>query len=267
MDLRSIAYPAFWRPLMYLLQRLGVEFDQRMGQAWEMCSSQFVTEVQLLTALVKLGARGLECLPDNWLSRACSLGEFPPSVNLCPPEDAEIAAHNTFPVWIRALELAGTSKVLTCQNFCQGLSDSLLSPWDGPVADGALVPDFILTNPEIQQAMILDLKLPKPKLVRHQDNRVRFAGAVMEARAQLLEYRDWFENKGHRERLVGRLGMEVFRPRLGVIIGRSSDFRCALDRQKLNSLTPDVEVLTYDDVLAFAKRRLLNMGRLEQRLP
>ncbi|MBM4025597.1 MAG: hypothetical protein FJ280_09350 [Planctomycetes bacterium] len=65
MDLRSIAYPAFWRPRMSLRQRVGVEFDQRMGQAWEMCSSKSVTEVQLLTALVKLRARGLECLPDN----------------------------------------------------------------------------------------------------------------------------------------------------------------------------------------------------------
>ncbi|HJX09708.1 MAG TPA: Shedu anti-phage system protein SduA domain-containing protein [Candidatus Binatia bacterium] len=415
MDLRSIAYPAFWRPLMYLLRRLGVEFDQRMGQAWEMCSSKFVTDVQLLTALVKLGARGLECLPDNWLSKAYSIGNFPPSWDLCHPEYAEIAARSTFPIWIRALELAGTSKVLTCRNFCQGLSDSLLNPWDGPVADtppilsflgefhgeclethepsfwgdaipralekmprtrlvisalghlpaepddfqyalcvekgnivfrafsvlgdfavrssdgavtgnrgllthlkeqlgiftadeiaeleemirhpkasekdfqkyfeahphffrrwdyrevysqvcltrneeGSLIPDFILTNPEIQEATIVELKLPKPKLVRRQENRERFADAVLEARSQLLEYRDWFEDKGNREKLVGKVNMEIFRPRLAVVIGRSTDFRCAIDRQKLASRTSDIDVVTYDDVVACARRRLVSIG-------
>lgn len=400
---------------MYLLQRLGVEFDQRMGQAWEMCSSQFVTEVQLLTALVKLGARGLECLPDNWLSRAYLLGEFPPSVNLCPPDYAEIAAHKTFPIWIRALELVGTNKVLTCRNFCQGLSDSLLNPWDGPVADtppilrflgeffderlethepsfwgdaipralekmprtrsvisalgqvpeepddfqyslcvekgnivfrafsvlgdfavrspngtvtgnrgllihlkeqlgiftadeiaeleemicnpkasekdfqkyfethphffrrwdhrevysqvcltrnkeGSLIPDFILTNPEIQEATIVELKLPKPKLIRRQENRDRFADAVMEARSQLLEYKDWFEDQRNREKLVGKVNMEIFRPRLAVVIGRSKDFKCAIDRQKLAARTPDIDVVTYDDIVDCARRRMVSIG-------
>jgi hypothetical protein len=38
-----------------------------MQQAWDACASDFVTETRLLTSLLKLNARGLECLPDNWL--------------------------------------------------------------------------------------------------------------------------------------------------------------------------------------------------------
>ncbi len=56
----------FWRPLLPQLRRLGIELDQRMQQAWEMCASEFVTEIHLLTALLQLNSRGLECLPKNW---------------------------------------------------------------------------------------------------------------------------------------------------------------------------------------------------------
>ncbi len=42
--------------------------------------------------------------------------------------------------------------------------------------------------------------------------RDRFAAAMMETRAQLLEYRDRFEEKAHREMLTAQVGMELFRP-------------------------------------------------------
>jgi hypothetical protein len=125
---------------------------------------------------------------------------------------------------------------------------------------GPLVPDFILTNPELQEATIVELKLPKPKLIRRQENRDRFADAVMGTRSQLLEYRDWFEDKGNRKKLIGKVNMEIFRPRLAVVIGRSADFRCAFDRQKLAARTSDIDVVTYDDVVACARRRMVSIG-------
>ena len=125
---------------------------------------------------------------------------------------------------------------------------------------GPLIPDFILTNPEIQEATIVELKLPKPKLIRRQQNRDRFADSVMEARSQLLEYRDWFEDKGNRKKLVSKVNMDIFRPRLAVVIGRSTDFRCAIDRQKLAASTPDIDVVTYDDIVSCARRRMVSIG-------
>jgi hypothetical protein len=111
-------------------------------------------------------------------------------------------------------------------------------------------------DPEAQRATIVDLKLPQAKLVRRQKNRDRFSVAVAEARAQLLEYRDWFEERGNRERLKERLGIEIYRPHLGVVIGSSSEFRDAFDRQKLLATVPDIEIVTYDDIVASAQRRL-----------
>lgn len=125
---------------------------------------------------------------------------------------------------------------------------------------GPLVPDFILTNPQVHQATIVELKLPGPKVVRHEDNRVRFADAVMEARAQLLEYRDWFRDRSNRESLVGPLGMEVYDPRMAVIIGRSSVFNPGIERQKVAARTPDVEVVTYDDLAEYARQRIMMIG-------
>ncbi|MBL7153878.1 MAG: DUF4263 domain-containing protein [Phycisphaerae bacterium] len=126
---------------------------------------------------------------------------------------------------------------------------------------GPLVPDFILTNPEVQQATVVELKLPKAKLIRRQQNRDRFADAMTEARAQLLEYRDWFEEKTNRESIAAKLKMEIFRPRLAVVIGRSADFKCGIDRQKLASTTPEIEVVTYDDILSYAEQRMLAIRR------
>jgi hypothetical protein len=77
----------------------------------------------------------------------------------------------------------------------------------------------------------------------------------MEARAQLLEYRRWFDDARHRASLVQKIGMEVYAPKLIVIIGRSIEFRDALDRQKLTADNPDLEVVTYDDILHRAKER------------
>jgi len=121
---------------------------------------------------------------------------------------------------------------------------------------GPLIPDFILVDPEAQRTTIVDLKLPQMKLVRRQRNRDRFSAAVTEAKAQLFEYRDWFEEKDNREQLKERLGIEVYRPHMGVVIGSSMEFRDAFDRQKLMSTMPEIEIVTYDDIIASAQRRL-----------
>jgi hypothetical protein len=87
-------------------------------------------------------------------------------------------------------------------------------------------------------------------------NRHRFSSAIEEAQAQLLEYRDWFEDRGNRQLLQQSLGMKIYRPQLGVVIGTSAEFRTAFDRQKLVSRYPNIEVMTYDDILTHAQRRL-----------
>lgn len=126
---------------------------------------------------------------------------------------------------------------------------------------GPLVPDFILTDREMQRALVLELKLPSPKVVVHKTNRERFSVVVADARAQLLRYRDWFRETTNRERLTSKLGMRVYEPRLAVLIGRSTEFVDEIDRQRLAADAGGVEVYTYDDILTYAKRRRLLLER------
>ena len=123
-----------------------------------------------------------------------------------------------------------------------------------------LVPDFILTNREAQKAAIVELKLPSAHLVRRQDNRDRFASAIGEARAQLLRYRDWFRESQNRAVLKAKVGMEIYEPHLSVIIGRSSEFLDGIDRQRLAADNREIEIVTYDDIAAFARQRRLLLG-------
>ena len=121
-----------------------------------------------------------------------------------------------------------------------------------------LIPDFILTHAEAQKAAIVELKRSaalRRRIVRNQDNRVRFSDAIMEARAQLLEYRDWFDLPQNRRLVMHAVGMEIYRPRLMVIIGRLSEFTPGIERARLADRNPDLEIVTYDDILRQAKER------------
>jgi hypothetical protein len=128
---------------------------------------------------------------------------------------------------------------------------------------GNLVPDFLLTDRDTQRAAIVELKLPKT-IVRRQLNRDRFSASVMEARTQLLRYRDWFDEKANRQKFLDIIGMEIFRPNLVVLMGRSADFTDSVDRQRLAADASDIEVVTYDDMLLYAKRRCLLVERISE---
>lgn len=126
--------------------------------------------------------------------------------------------------------------------------------------ESTLIPDFILTNRQLAKAVIVDLKLPYPTIIRRQTNRERFASAVMEARAQLLRYRDWFRARENRHSLTSIIGFEIYEPRLAVIIGRSSEFEDSFDRQRLAAGNPEIEVVTYDDLITYARQRRVLLG-------
>lgn len=130
--------------------------------------------------------------------------------------------------------------------------------------DGDLIPDFILVDPEIQKSMILDLKLPSKQVVVGTKNRRRISAPVEEAKSQLLRYKDWFEDRYNRGKLKQQFGMEIYRPHIGVVIGRRSDFENEFERQQIASDNPQMEIVTYDDFLEYAKRRILLIKRAKR---
>lgn len=122
--------------------------------------------------------------------------------------------------------------------------------------DGPLIPDFVLVDPTVNRATIVDLKLPTSKPIVARRNRERFSSMIEEARAQLLEYSEWFDDRRNRQSVKDRFGLEIYRPRLAMIIGRTIGEQSEFQQQKVRSRISDVDVVTYDEVIERARRRL-----------
>ncbi|WP_346428947.1 Shedu anti-phage system protein SduA domain-containing protein [Streptomyces sp. WAC 01529] len=122
--------------------------------------------------------------------------------------------------------------------------------------DGPLIPDFAL-KPNNSNALcdLLELKLPKTKLLRVSKNRVRVSSAIMEASAQLREYQAYFEDCDKRAAVENSYGLRFFRPRMMVLIGKRSGYR-AIDLRNAESDLPNLSIVTYDDVLERARSRI-----------
>jgi hypothetical protein len=120
-----------------------------------------------------------------------------------------------------------------------------------------LRPDFLLEP--IDQASLcdlLELKLPASQVFVLQKNRPRFSSAVYEARAQLLEYSRFFDEERNRQRFQSAYpGLMVYKPRMIVVIGRTSGTNAIVQRQ-VQTAEPDLILKTYDEVLLRMKWRI-----------
>lgn len=119
-----------------------------------------------------------------------------------------------------------------------------------------LIPDFVL-EPVGNNSLcdLLELKLPQVRIDVTKPRRTRVSSAVAEACAQLRHYRDYFEERENRERFQNRYGLNAFRPRLFVIIGRRGRVD-PIEWRKIETSSPDFHIRTYDDVLERAKHKL-----------
>jgi hypothetical protein len=122
--------------------------------------------------------------------------------------------------------------------------------------DGPLIPDFAL-KPTHADALcdLLELKLPKAKLIRVSKNRVRLSSAIMEACAQLREYKAYFDDHEKRAAIERTYGLRFFRPRMIVLIGKRSEYDPA-DLRNAEGDVPTLSIVTYDDIVERARARL-----------
>lgn len=135
-------------------------------------------------------------------------------------------------------------KFLLGTDYSRAISQPILVRED----EHDLVPDFIMIPHSFARPAILDLKLPTASLARHRANREGFLQTVMEARDQLLEYRNYFSSKTTAIEARNRFGCDLYLPRMAVVIGRSSSFTDEYERRKIESRVPDIDVITYDDI-------------------
>jgi hypothetical protein len=106
-------------------------------------------------------------------------------------------------------------------------------------------------------ADVIDLKLPTEPVFVGPADRPRLSAAVAEAAAQLRHYASWFDDRKIASRVEEKYGFRCHKPKQVVVIGR--DPRKFTEAQQLaaRSSYPDLEIVTYDRLLAAAKDRLL----------
>jgi hypothetical protein len=118
-----------------------------------------------------------------------------------------------------------------------------------------LKPDFFLQRRDAPLWDIAELKLPGEKLVQGRPARRGLAAAVRWGMDQLQRYREYFLDSGLAKLFHETNGLEVYHPKLTLIIGRDEAFGSYQERQRLTP--PESRILTYDDLLRLAKHRSL----------
>lgn len=124
---------------------------------------------------------------------------------------------------------------------------------------GPLIPDFALKPLDPDGLCdLLDLKLPSKKLLVGSSNRRRLSQAVVEACAQLREYRDYFEVPHNRRLVEEAHGLRFFRPKMIVVIGRRGGVS-PVELRRAEGDVPHLAILTYDHLLEQARHKLRAM--------
>lgn len=125
----------------------------------------------------------------------------------------------------------------------------------------SFIPDFIL-EPIHEGSLcdLLELKLPSAQIFVMKKKRMRFSAAVLEASAQLREYREFFNEEKNRRKIQEDHGLLAFKPKMFVIIGRRGDVN-PIDVRKIESDFPNLNLRTYDDVITRTKAKVEAMKR------
>jgi CspA family cold shock protein len=165
---------------------------------------------------------------------------------------------------------SGTAKESDLQGFFERNPDFILNDdykaaksqvvLERDAPDGPLIPDFLL-EPVEQHGLcdVLEIKRPKSKMFTIKKNRFRYSSAVFEACAQLRTYAEYFDNPLNRSRVRERHGLDAFRPRLFLLLGRRGGVSPVARRLADADLTDRVVIRSYDDVLDRVKTRLARM--------
>lgn len=117
------------------------------------------------------------------------------------------------------------------------------------------IPDFVLEPHNSHNLCdLLEIKLPAARVYTLKKNRPRFSSAVIEACAQIREYASYFDDVNKRKYINSVYGLTLYKPQMMVVIGRRSNLD-PLTTKRIAADLPNVEVITYDDILDKMKRK------------
>lgn len=112
-----------------------------------------------------------------------------------------------------------------------------------------MIPDFLIKPTGSDPWTIVELRRPQSKLLVGGRRPIRFSSDAIIAVGQLREYQHFFELPSNREKLEKRIGFEIFRPRLVLLIG--TDYGSSPQNAIINlkSYYQDVDFFTYSEIV------------------
>lgn len=121
-----------------------------------------------------------------------------------------------------------------------------------------LVPDFFLKPIGKNLWEILDIKLPTAKLVAGSPNRKGLSHCVHRGNAQLMNYAKFFDKSRNREKLFRATGIDCFKPRLTLLIGKKKNVDEKCWNQIIEQERPFVNIVGFDELLDKIKRNTID---------
>lgn len=118
---------------------------------------------------------------------------------------------------------------------------------------GRLTPDFMARIEDESVWQTIELKLPQHPMVVDGVNGPVPSASAARAVAQLIAYRDHFASRANRQKVSARYGISPFEPALTVLIGRDPEARRFRWASSSSPGHPDVDVISYDHLLAQAR--------------
>lgn len=113
----------------------------------------------------------------------------------------------------------------------------------------AIKPDFFVVGPD-GYADIVEFKLPDltASTVVGAPNREAFSSTINSYIAQTRVYRDYFDDPNNRTYVKNKFGINIYRPKRHLIIGRRWDFENP-EWRAIAADFPDLTIHTYDDLI------------------
>jgi len=123
--------------------------------------------------------------------------------------------------------------------------------------NGNMKPDFLLCPHHGFYGDILELKLPKEKIISGRNNRIKFSSKVEDAIAQVRHYREFFQESSNREKFLKKYGITAYKPKVSIFIGKTPSlvtYEKILDLKEFKE-RDRIDIITYDEV--FDKMKIL----------
>lgn len=117
----------------------------------------------------------------------------------------------------------------------------------------SLIPDVFAKPADSDWWDIIDFKLPHVPILIGRENRTSLSHAIHQVAAQLREYGAYFEEERRRKAISELYGVKCYKPRLIAIVGRDPAAFSSVEHRRALTAYPDLEVVTYDQLLRAAK--------------